>query len=458
MTADVLAREIASELGDGRVMTAGDALADYSHDEAYGVEPVLPAAVLFPRTSDEVVAIMEAASRMRVPVTPRGSGTGLAGACVASEGGVVLSLEKMDSIIEVDTANHVAVVQPGVTLARLDEATASHGLAYPVVIGEKSASLGGTVATNAGGMQAVKYGVTRNHVLGLEVVLADGRRIRTGGKTVKRSSGYELTQLFVGSEGTLGVVTEITARLVPRMPIRATVLAPFTSLGDASAAVPAVTLSGVGPLLVEYIDMLTMEATTRDAGVDLGVPGSVKERALAYLVVVVEGGRETTVDQDVAEVAGLLASAGAIDVYVLPSPAGQGLLAARDRAHWTAKAAGADDIVDVVVPRAAMAEYMEKVGSLATAHHAFVAGCGHAGDGNVHLSIFQPDPGARLATIHAILEAGRSLGGEVSAEHGIGKAKRHDFLDLADPVQIEIMRKIKAALDPESILSPGNVV
>src|SRR5207237_4281477 len=177
---------------------------------------------------------------------------------VAGTGGILLTVEKMNEILEVDTANHIAVVQPGVTLEQLDEVTAAHGLVYPVFPGEYSASLGGNVATNAGGMRAVKYGVTRHQVLGLEVVLAGGDVIRTGGKFVKGSTGYDLTQLLVGSEGTLGLVTEVTLRLYPRPSHQATVLAPFRSLAEVATAVPRVVASGIGPLILEYIDQLTM--------------------------------------------------------------------------------------------------------------------------------------------------------------------------------------------------------
>src|SRR5207302_7731871 len=205
-----------------------------------------------PVSAEEVAAVVRLAGELGVPVTARGSGTGMSGACIPRRGGILISFRRMAAILEIDTDNQVAVVQPGVTLDQLDEETTGHGLVYPVFPGENSASLGGNVATNAGGMRAVKYGVTRHQVLGLQAVLGTGEIIRTGGKFVKATTGYDLTQLIVGSEGTLALVTEATLRLYPRAQHAATVLAPFRKLLDVTAAVPKIVASGIGPLLVEY--------------------------------------------------------------------------------------------------------------------------------------------------------------------------------------------------------------
>lgn len=363
----------------------------------------------------------------------------------------------MNQVLEIDTDNHMAVVQPGVTLEQLDTELAPLGLVYPVFPGEYSASLGGNVATNAGGMRAVKYGVTRNQVLGLQVVLASGEVIRTGGKIVKATAGYDLTQLILGSEGTLALVTEATLKLYPRPQHTATVLAPFRTLDEVTTAVPRIVASGVGPLILEYIDLFTMAAITESAGIDLGVPGEVKEAALAYLVVVVEDTHPERIETDVAAIAELVTDLGAIDVYVLPPHAGAQLIEAREKAFWVAKAAGADDIIDVVVPRASMPAYMAAVADLATEFESWVAGCGHAGDGNVHLSVFQKDPEKRDRIISAIISAGLGLGGAISGEHGLGTEKKKYFLALEDPVKIDLMRRIKASFDPNGILNPGTI-
>lgn len=438
---------------------ADDAITDdYTHDESLTCVPERPAVVVLPVTTEDVVAVLRLADKLRLPVTARGSGTGLSGGCVPRRGGILLSFERMNRILEIDTDNQVAVVQPGVTLAQLDEATAAYGLVYPVFPGESSASLGGNVATNAGGMRAVKYGVTRHQVLGLEAVLANGEVIRTGGKFVKATTGYDLTQLIVGSEGTLAVVTEIVLKLYPRPAHRATVLVPFRSITEIAAAVPRIIASGADPLVLENIDTLSMAAATAHVGLDLGIPGEVKDAALAYLVVVLENGRPDRLDEDVSALGGLLEELGAIDVYVLPPVPAVQLLDAREKAFWVAKQFGANDIVDVVVPRASIPGYLATVSRLAQEHSTTVLGAGHAGDGNVHLSIFQSDAEKRDTVMRAIFEAGLAFGGAISAEHGIGTEKKHYFLTLEDPAKIRLMRGIKLAFDPHGILNPGTLL
>jgi glycolate oxidase len=451
---DVLT-ELGELIGEVNVMPGDGLHSDYTHDEALTARPRHPLCLATPASAADVVSIVRYAAERGVPLTARGSGTGLCGACIPDEKGILVSFERMNRIIEIDVDNHVAVVEPGVTLAQLDEATAAHGLVYPVFPGELSSSLGGNVATNAGGMRAVKYGVTRHQVLGVEAVLGTGEVVRTGGKFVKATTGYDLTQLLIGSEGTLALVTEATLRLYPRLPHGATLLVPFPTLEDVTGAVPRVIASGAGPVILEYIDMISLAAIMSSAGLDLGVPQAVREAATAYLVVVLEDRDAAHLDQAVGEVAELLGGLGAIDVFVLPSQAGARLIEAREKAFFVAKAAGANDIIDTVVPRAALARYMAEVNRLAAESGSGVFGCGHAGDGNVHLSVYQPDPQVRHELQLGIFRACKSFGGTVSGEHGIGTEKRAYFLELEDPAKLALMRRVKAAFDPKGILGPG---
>jgi glycolate oxidase len=282
--------------------------------------------------------------------------------------------------------------------------------------------------------------------------------MRTGGKFVKVSSGYDLTQLLIGSEGTLAITTEITLKVQPRLTEAATLLAPFATLAEVAKAVPKIVSSGIDPAILEYIDVLAMAGIARSAGLDLGIPEEIKAATLAYLVVVLEGMQAGRVDEDVERLGTLLSELGALEVYVMPATAGAQLIAAREKVFFLAKAAGSDDIIDAVLPRAAIPDYLAEVAALGGEYGALVTGCGHVGDGNVHLSVFQPDDEKRHGLIRSIFRAAIAAGGAISGEHGIGTEKQSYFLELADPVALEIMRSIKKVFDPLGILGPSRLL
>jgi len=454
MMSDTILDELIGRLHAKQVVAGSSISPDDLHDESLHPRHRTPLAVVRPRSTGDVVEIARFASAHAIPIVARGSGTGLSGAVTPVGGGLVVSFSEMNRVLHVDQRDHVVVVQPGITLRELDDALASSGLRYPVYPGEMSGSLGGNVNTNAGGMRAVRHGVTRQHVLGLELVLVDGTVVRTGGPVVKSSSGYDLTQLIVGSEGTLALVTEITLRLSPRFAHSATVLVPFASLDEVTRVVPDIISSGLTPSILEYLDLLTMSAVTTRANLDLAVPTEVASATTAYLVIVLETRTAEQLDSDIEALATMLDSAGALDTYVLAPGVALRLIEAREQAFWASKEAGVNEIIDIVVPRSAVPGFLADVSAIAERFGCLAGGCGHVGDGNVHLFVIQNDEARREAFLDELFARGVALGGAVSGEHGIGIDKQRPFLATADPGALVLQRGIKSVFDPHQLLNP----
>ncbi len=443
-----------ADLPDEVVQRDPDVVAGFAHDEAPLVDRATPVAVLSPRSTAEVSACLRAAAAEGLAVVTRGAGTGLAGAANAPAGAVVLSTRRLDRILTVDVEERLAVVQPGVVTGDLRAAVAETGLLYPPDPGSVAIStIGGNVATNAGGMCCVKYGVTGDYVLGLEVVLADGRVMRTGRRTVKGVAGYDLTRLLVGSEGTLGVVTEATLRLVPAPPPPATVVATFDALADAGRAVERLTVGGLDLSLLELLDATTIRAI--DEHTHMGVD------AAAMLLVQSDLADPGPV---VAAVEAACVRSGAVDVAVTTdAEEGSALLEARRQALPALERLGDWLLDDVCVPRRSIVALVEGIEQVAAEVGLTIGVFGHAGDGNMHPTIVfdRHDPDSLAAAHRAfdvITALALELGGTVTGEHGVGRLKSGWLARELDPVALDVHRTVKAALDPHGLLNPGSVL
>jgi glycolate oxidase len=462
---DVIAMLRAALPGDG-VLTDADVLASYRRDEADLCEAGTPLAVLRPRTTDEVAAVLRIATSTRTPVVAQGARTGLAGAANALDGGLVLSTSRLDRIVEIDPVNRIAVVQPGVVNAVLGRAVAEQGLRYPPDPASwESSTVGGNVATNAGGMCCVKYGVTAEYVLGLEVVLAGGEILRCGRRTRKGVAGYDLTRLFVGSEGTLGVITEITVALRPAAEESLTLTALFDSVAAAGSAVAAIARSGAVPSMLELLDRVRIRALEADR--PMGLPTD----AAALLIASVDTGVRAAAD--LARIAQACRQAGATEVVEASTvEEARELELARRRAYRAMESLaarsfpagdGAIILDDVAVPVSRLAELLDGIAAIAERHQVTIGVGGHAGDGNMHPNIVvdRSDPSTVERGRRAfddIMALGLALGGTCTGEHGVGLLKREWLATELGPVGVRVHRAIKDALDPLGILNPGKVL
>ena len=396
-----------------------------------------PDAVVFGRSPAAIAAVMKIAAREGIPVTTRGAGYGYVGGCVPVRGGIVLSTARMDRIKEISTADFVAVVEPGVITGHLQAAARAQGLFYPPDPASlKDCSIGGNIATNAGGPRCLKYGVTRPYVLGLEVVLADGTVARVGGRTHKNKTGFDLVGLFTGSEGMLGIVTEATLRLLPAPPSRAVLSASFPDMARAAAAVQSVFAHGHLPSALEIADRFTLEAARRNAGGEMVIPPGE-----AHVLLEIDG-QTSAVKEEACDLHGLLTAAGAVSVESANTEEGcEALWALRRTFSASLKATGLKKLnEDIAVP---------------------VACFGHAGDGNIHVNLMveNPDDPATAERMEQALDklfkGVLAMGGVITGEHGIGLAKKRWWPQAVDAGSHELHRRVKQALDPHDLLNPG---
>ncbi|GLB25814.1 glycolate oxidase [Lacrimispora xylanolytica] len=442
-----------------RILMGENINEEYSHDELSDTISY-PDLVVKVKSPEEVSSILKYAYENTIPVTPRGSGTGLVGASVAIDHGIMLDTSLMNHFLELDEDNLTITVEPGVLLMELAAYVEERGLFYPPDPGEKSATIGGNISTNAGGMRAVKYGVTRDYVRGLEVVLPNGKIVEFGGKVVKNSTGYAMKDLMVGSEGTLGIITKATLKILPLPKKAISLLIPFPSLEQAIGTVPLIIKSKAIPTAIEFMQ----REVIMDAEKYLGKKFP-DNSADAYLLLKFDGNSTEEIEKDYENVAQICIEQGAIDILVSDTTE-------REDSIWKARGAFLEaikgstsfmDEVDVVVPRSSVNEMVEYIHGLYKEVNIRIKSFGHAGDGNLHAYILKDELSEEeweekmKTAMDKIYGKARELSGQVSGEHGIGYAKKSYLMKALDPATVEIMRGIKLAFDPKNILNPHKV-
>jgi len=453
------------EITPNRVYVGADINEDFSHDEMPIYGKFMPEAVVEALTTEEVAAVLKMANAEKIPVTTRGAGTGLAGGSTPVAGGIVLGLDKMNKILNIDTENLSATVQAGVLLQDFYDAVAEKGLFYPPDPGQKFATLGGNVSTNAGGMRAVKYGTTRDYVRAMTVVTTNGDIIKLGANVKKSSSGYSLLNLMIGSEGTLGVITEITLKLIPAPKAQISLIVPFEDITAAISAVPKILSSGLGPQALEFMeeDIVRMGEAYLEKEVFPKEFDGVK--ASAYLLISFDGDNAEALENISEQASEVLFDSGALDVLVADTPD-------RIKAAWSARDAfypsitedtTALDECDVVVPIPSVADYLIFVRSLQDKYGIRIRCYGHSGDGNIHIYLMKDNLSDDEfmtkveGAMDEMYDKATEFGGLVSGEHGIGHAKQVYLAKCVGPVQMKIMQDIKKVFDPNLILNPGKV-
>ena len=445
-------------IGPEKVLSSPVNLIAYSFDGTF--EQHLPDAVVLPEANEEVAAVVRVASRYDVPIVPRGMASGLAGGSIPVRGGIVMSLTRMNRILEIDRENMIATVQAGVVTADLQMEVEKLGLFYPPDPSSiKQSTIGGNVACNAGGPRCLKYGVTENYVLGLTVVLADGRIMHTGGKAIKYVTGFNIDQLFVGSEGALGIITEVILRLIAKPPYVRTALVHFPTLEDAGRSVQAVLTRGLVPAAMELLDETAIECI--EEAMHLGLPRDVE----ALLMVESDGADEESVQREIDAIADICLQTGASRVDVARHEEERADLWRARRSVSPSLARKAPNKLgeDITVPRSAIPEAIRRIKAISAAYGLPIVVFGHAGDGNLHPNILfdrrdpaQWDKVERMAG--EIFHVALDLGGTLSGEHGIGTLKLPYMREALGSASINIQWRIKQAMDPQNILNPGKVL
>lgn len=444
---------------EDRVLYGENIGEDYSHDELGSIKQ-LPDIVVKATTTEEVSEIMKYAYEHNIPVTARGSGTGLVGAAVALHKGIVLDLSGMNKILELDEENLTLTVEPGVLLMEIAKYVEEHDLFYPPDPGEKTATIGGNISTNAGGMRAVKYGVTRDYVRGLEVVLPNGHVMNLGGKVVKNSSGYSIKDLIVGAEGTLAIITKATLRLLPLPKKAISLLVPFENLETAIETVPKIIKSKAIPTAVEFMQKEAIVAAEEYLGKKF--PDHTSD---AYLLLTFDGNSKEEIEKDYQKVADICLKEGAIDAFISDTEE-------RQESIWSARGAFLEaikasttemDEVDVVVPRNRVAEFVKYTHKLENEYDIRIKSFGHAGDGNLHIYILRDALDEKTwneklqKIMQCMYDKSKELKGQVSGEHGIGFAKKEYLNESLSDELVGLMRGIKLTFDPKNILNPGKI-
>lgn len=457
VTKDILHR-LETIVGSDNILLNKETISEYAHDES-SIEPHFPEVVVRVKDTNEVSQILNLAKEEKVPVTPRGGGTGLTGGSIPIYGGILLSLEKMNRILELDEENLTLTVEPGVLIMDIHAYVDDYGLMYPPDPGQKSGAIAGNIATNAGGMRGVKYGVTRDFILGLEVVLPTGEVTFLGGKNVKNTTGYSLMNLIIGSEGTLAVITKAILRLFPSPKIKVTLFAPYKNFQDASRTVSEIIKNKIVPPAIEFIDQSSIQVAERY----LGRPMPQSD-APAYVLIRLDGNVKDAVNKEYEVVGEICINNNALDVLVADTKESQDAVwEGRSCIIDAAKAEGFIEVLDCVVPRSRIPELIEGLNDLAIKYGVECQNFGHAGDGNVHTNVLKKNMSDEEwnkkipLLLEDVYKLSVFLGGTISGEHGIGLIRKKFLSMTKDRVQVELMKGIKRIFDPNNILNPGKI-